>query len=614
MSSSNLHSRNSISSSYNTANSFHTANSVNGDAVSSELGSNPVEKSSVPDADARSSSSTLEQASASSAYARKPTEYAPTPEDEEYNIGQDDSDARRESNPDMSRQLSRVLTNAKSIDESVRRQEEMGIPIPPMGNGRDYPPMLPDKEPYVVSFDGEKDPYHPHNWPLKTRVIQCAIIGANTFCIAFGSAIFSAAVPAVSKIYHVAEVVSTLSITLYVFGFATGPVIWAPLSELYGRRPVLIISSFTFAVFNFAIACSDRLESILICRFFAGCLGAAPMVVVPAAFADMFGNRSRGTAIVLFAIAVFVGPMLAPFIGAFTVANESLGWRWTEFITAIISSATFVLIILFQKETHHPILLVEKAREIKRRTKNWGIHAPHDEFQLSVKEIAENNLTRPLRMLFTEPIILFVSIYNAFIYGMLYLFLTAYPLVFQSGYGMAPGVAELPYFGMVIGEIIGGIYCIYQEKSYVRQLEANNGKIVPEARLGPIIVGGIAFPIGILWFTWTGNYHNTVHWIVPTISGLFTGFGLLAIFIPSINYIIDCYLIFAASAMAGNTFLRSAFGAVFPLFASFMFKNMGTNWAGLLLGVFAIILIGCPVAFKLYGKKLRQKSKFAFDL
>ncbi|KAH3682739.1 hypothetical protein WICPIJ_006293, partial [Wickerhamomyces pijperi] len=74
------------------------------------------------------------QASASSAYARKPTEYAPTPEDEEYNIGQDDSDARRESNPDMSRQLSRVLTNAKSIDESVRRQEEMGIPIPPMGN------------------------------------------------------------------------------------------------------------------------------------------------------------------------------------------------------------------------------------------------------------------------------------------------------------------------------------------------------------------------------------------------------------------------------------------------------------------------------------------------
>ena len=515
---------------------------------------------------------------------------------------------RVETSSHLSRELSRKLTGADRL--KIDPNED----IPKMGKDRNYPPMLPDSADYTVAFDGTTDPVHPHNWSIKKKVAQCAIIGFNTFCIAFGSAIFAQTILPLAEIYHVHYVVTTLSVTLYVLGFATGPIIWAPLSELYGRRPVLVISSFTFCCFNFAVAVSDRLESILICRFFAGCLGAAPLVVVPASFADMFGNETRGTAIVIFSMAVFVGPLVAPFIGGFIVANHRLGWRWTEFITGILAAASFVTILLFEVETHHPIILVQKAREIRRKTGNWGIHAPHDEFSLTVKEIVENNLTRPLKMLFTEPILFFITLYNAFIYGMIYLFLSAYPIVFARGYGMAPGVAELPYFGLVIGQTLGGFFCIYCEKDYNRKMRASGGKIIPENRLPPMLVGGIAFPIGLLWFCWTGNYHKTVHWIVPTVSGLFTGFGLITIFNPSMNYIIDAYLVFAASAMAANAFLRSIFGGVFPLFATFMFTNMGTNWAGLLLGLFAVVLIICPLSFMKWGKQLRQKSKYAFDI
>lgn len=520
----------------------------------------------------------------------------------------DDKILRIESRSDLSRELSRRLTG---VDTLTANPDE---PIPSMGEGKVLPPKLPNSELYTVAFDGPNDPIHPHNWTLSKKITQCALIGFNTFCIVFGSAVFAQAVVPLSKIYHVHYVVTTLSITLYVLGFATGPVIWAPLSELYGRRPILVISSLTFCCFNFAVAVSDRLESILICRFFAGCLGAAPLVVVPASFADMFGNETRGTAIVVFSMCVFVGPLLAPFIGGFTVANHSLGWRWTEFITGIMAAASFVLIILFEVETHHPIILVYKAREIRKKTGIWGIHAPHDEFVLSIKDIVEKNLTRPIKMLFTEPILFFITLYNAFIYGMIYLFLEAYPLVFAKGYGMAPGVAELPYFGLVIGQTLGGFYCIYCEKAYVRKMNESGGKIIPENRLPPMLVGSVMFPIGLLWFCWTGNYHEHIHWMVPTVSGLFTGFGLITIFNPSLNYIIDAYLVFAASAMAANAFLRSIFGAVFPLFATFMFVNMHTNWAGLLLGLFAIVLILCPLAFMKYGKILRQKSKYAFDL
>ena len=517
-------------------------------------------------------------------------------------------DLASDTNEKVSRRLSKRLTG---VDDLHYDENE---PIPPMGDDKEYPPMLPDVSAYSVGFDGPKDPIHPQNWSLSKKLIQCALIGINTFCVAFGSAIFAQAVLPLAEIYHVHYVVTTLSVTLYVLGFATGPIIWAPLSELYGRRPVLVMSSFTFCCFNFAVAVSDRLESILICRFFAGCLGAAPLVVVPASFADMFGNETRGTAIVIFAMAVFVGPLLAPFIGGFIVANHSLGWRWTEFLVGILSAASFAFILVFESETHHPIILVYKAREIRRKTGNWGIHAPHDEFSLTIKEIAENNLTRPLKMLFTEPILFFITLYNAFIYGMVYLFLSAYPIVFADGYGMAPGVAELPYFGLVIGQFLGGAYCIFEERTYNRKMRESGGKVIPENRLPPMLVGGIAFPIGLLWFCWTGNYHRTVHWIVPTVSGLFTGFGLISIFVPSLNYVIDTYLVLAASALAGNTFLRSIFGGVFPLFATFMFTKMGTNWAGLLLGLFSVLLILCPLSFMKWGKQLRQKSKYAFDL
>ncbi|CAM9019845.1 unnamed protein product [Wickerhamomyces anomalus] len=162
---------------------------------------------------------------------------------------------------------------------------------------------------------------------------------------------------------------------------------------------------------------------------------------------------------------------------------------------------------------------------------------------------------------------------------------------------MKGGVAELPYLGVALGMVFGGCYCYAMEGRYIKAMNANGGKPVPEARLYPMFAGAILFPVGIFWLTWTGNYHNKVHWMAPTASGVFTGFGLITIFNSSINYIIDSYLIFAASAMAANAFLRAAFACAFPLFSVAMFHNMGTNWAGLLLACVGFVLIPVPFLF-----------------
>src|SRR5438045_8263118 len=118
-----------------------------------------------------------------------------------------------------------------------------------------------------------------------------------------------------------------------------------------------------------------------------------------------------------------------------------------------------------------------------------------------------------MRLLFTEPIVLLLSIYMAFIYGLLYLFLTAYPIVFQQIHGFNAGVGGLPYFGMICGQLLAGLYVALSQPAYNRKLTANNGVPIPEWRLPQVIVGGATFAVGLFWLGWSG-YRADIHWIV----------------------------------------------------------------------------------------------------
>ena len=227
--------------------------------------------------------------------------------------------------------------------------------------------------------------------------------------------------------------------------------------------------------------------------------------------------------------------------------------------------AVFTLNLLFLPESYPPAILVAKAEDLRRRTKNWGIHAKQEEIEIDFRELLEKNFSRPLRMLVTERIVLLLSIYMAFIYGLLYLFLTAYPLVFQGVHGMNPGVGGLPYFGMITGQLTAGTIIFLRQPGYQRRLAANNGVAIPEWRLPEVIVGGACFAIGLFWFGWTG-YRQDVHWIVPTLSGLLTGFGLLSVFLQSLNYLIDAYLMVSLRP-------ASPYSSDYP-FADFVFHSL----------------------------------------
>ncbi|KAK1595042.1 major facilitator superfamily transporter [Colletotrichum navitas] len=508
--------------------------------------------------------------------------------------------------------LSRIATarsqHSNTVGRSIKSRESKKA-LPAMGAGKPYPPLLPEQEDYVVEFDGPNDPLHAQNWPMKKKLLTAAMLGYTTMTAAFTSSIFSAATQAIATEYNVSATVGTLGVSLYVLGFAFGPTLWAPLSELRGRRLPLVLSMGGFSIFSISTAVAKDLQTILICRFFAGFFGACPLAVVAAVFSDMFDNRTRGSAITVFSMAVFTGPLLAPFIGGFIVESH-LGWRWTEYIPSFMGFAAFFLDLFFLEETYPPVILVSKAAELRRRTRNWGIHAKQEEIEIDLKELVNKNFSRPMRLLFGEPIVTALSVYMAFIYGLLYLFLTAYPFVFRGVHGFGAGQSGLTFFGMITGQLISGITVLLQQPWYLRKLKANNGVPIPEWRLPSVIAGGVFFAAGIFWFGWSG-YRQDIHWIVPTLSGLFTGFGLMSIFLQALNYLVDAYLMFAASAIAGNTFLRSLCGAGFPLFASYMFNGMGIQWASTLLGAVATLLIPIPVVFYIWGAKIRSKSAYA---
>ena len=213
--------------------------------------------------------------------------------------------------------------------QTKSRRSTKSIPLPEMGAGKPYPPSLPDKEEFVVEFDGAHDPLHAQNWPMSRKVWIGAILAFDALSATMGSSIFSAATRSVELTFHVSQEVSTLGTSLFVLGYAFGPIMWAPFSELYGRRLPLVIAAFGFGIFAIAVATAKDLQTVMLSRFFGGLFGSCPLAVVAAAFTDMFNNKVRGLAVAVFAATVFMGPLMAPFVSL---------WPFLQFFCPLLLS------------------------------------------------------------------------------------------------------------------------------------------------------------------------------------------------------------------------------------------------------------------------------------
>lgn len=194
------------------------------------------------------------------------------------------------------------------------------------------------------------------------------------------------------------------------------------------------------------------------------------------------------------------------------------------------------------------------------------------------------------------------------VYGLLYLTFEAYPIAFGDDRGWSPVNATLPFLSILVGTIVGSVSQIVFTTTWYRQRLVARGSMLPEDRLPLMAGGGFSLVIGLFWFGWTSN---NVSWVPQVVAGVLIGLGIQQVFVCGIAYVVDVYLASAASAMAVNTFIRSAVAAGFPLFAPALFKNLGVPWATSLLGFIGVALLPCPILFILYGAKLRALSKYS---
>jgi len=350
----------------------------------------------------------------------------------------------------------------------------------------------------------------------------------------------------------------------------------------------------------------------MLCRFLAGMFGSAPLAIIGGALSDFWNPVERGFALGLFAGSTFIGPVAGPIAGGF-LTQSHLGWRWTAWLTLIMATVSGITALFFCHESYAPVILQRRATTRRFETKNWAIHAPIDENPVNFAEISQKYLYRPWKMFFTEPILVLITIYMAFIYGILYLFFEAYPIAFQEQRGWNLGVGALPFLGITIGVIIAvGIITYTSQTRYARKMAQNGGKPVPEERLVPMIIGAALLPIGLFWFAWTSD--PNISWVPQVLAGIPIGAGVLMIFLQGLSYIIDVYLLYANSAIAANTFVRSLAGGGFPLFAVQMYTKLGVAWATSLLAFLCVAFFPVPILFFIYGKRIRGTSQWAPQL
>jgi DHA1 family multidrug resistance protein-like MFS transporter len=194
---------------------------------------------------------------------------------------------------------------------------------------------------------------------------------------------------------------------------------------------------------------------------------------------------------------------------------------------------------------------------------------------------------------------------------LLYLFLTSIPYSFQLERHWTPGVGALPFLSMTAGVFVGAILIILDVKLRFQPLFARSPELItPETRLPVMIAGSFILPIGLFWFAWTSS--PKINPAPQIISGVVTGCGILMIFMQGLNYIVDVYRLNANSGIAANTMLRNVFGAAFPLFGMQLYDRLGVPWATSLLAFLAVAFIPGPLLFYVYGKRIREKSKFSF--
>ncbi|KAK6436337.1 hypothetical protein LTR95_007468 [Oleoguttula sp. CCFEE 5521] len=468
-----------------------------------------------------------------------------------------------------------------------------------------------ERDPNIVDWEGDDDPECPLNWTPARKWGNIAVLSAITLLTPLASSMFAPGVPRVMEDFKTDnQALATFVVSVYILGYAIGPLVLAPMSELYGRLWVYHVCNWAYVAFTVACALATSMNMLIGFRFMAGVFGVAPLTIGGGTIADLMRPAERGSAMAVWALGPLLGPVIGPIAGGFL--SDAEGWRWIFWVLAIAIGIMAIIGLFTMQETYGPTLLARKTKKLQKQTGNMALRSKLD-LGLTPRQVFLRSIVRPLKLMFLSPICALMSLYMAVVYGILYLLFTTFTFVFEQNYGFSKSTVGLVYIGMGIG-MLGGLGLLGATSDRImKRLAAkhSNSVLKPEYRLPPLMYGAPFIPAGLFIYGWTAQYN--VQWAAPIFGTLLVGVGLIAAFMAVNTYLVDAFTLYAASAMAAATVLRSVFGACFPLFGLQMYGALGLGWGNSLLGFLSLALCPIPWAFYYYGERMRNSKRFKVE-
>lgn len=398
---------------------------------------------------------------------------------------------------------------------------------------------------------------------------------------------------------------------MYILGLAFGPMSLAPLSEYYGRRPVYIFAYGTFLLLLLATTYVRSLAPFLLLRMFSGYFSSTTISNFGGTIADLWHHNDTGPAMSWFLWAATGGSPTGFVLFSFIAQGRTWHEVFRVMFFICLSFWMILVIALYALgETRHSVILLKRAKKLRRETGNSAIEVPEEMKQRGPKQLFGTALARPFRFLATEAIVQFGALYNGFLYGLSFLFNGAFHMIFgPNGYGYDTIGIGICFLGIVFGICFGLFTNIFQERYYQRQVVKAGQRDVPEARVHHAKLAAVVLPISLLAFAFTAR--PDIHPVFPVLASAFWGWSFYCLILMTLTYTEDAYKTFSASGLAGVGLVRNLAGAAFPLVGRFMFKGMGTQNACLVLTALAVILAPIPFILESNGVSLRKRSPWA---
>jgi len=433
---------------------------------------------------------------------------------------------------DLDKDLELALEEGHDADRPYNRVSR----TPEDKEAQDENAELSSADQNLVWWDepADQDPNNPMNWSSTRKYGTIAILSFITFITPLASSFFAPAVPLVMKDFNNNnQLLAEFVVSVYILGFAIGPLIIAPLSELYGRAPLYVSCNVLFVIFSVACGLSTNMGMLIAFRFLLGCAGASPLTLGGGTIADMIAQERRGASMAVWAMGPLVGPVVGPVCGGYL--SQAKGWRWIYWVLAIVSGAAAAIATVVLKESYPPVILGRKAKKLRKETGNPKFRSKLDN-GLEAKELFKRAILRPTKMLFLSPIVAALCWYTAVSYGMLYLLFTTFTFVFEETYHFSTGTVGLTYIGTGVGMLLGLAILGNVSDRVLRKAKAAGKVLKPEMRIPLFITvpAGLCLPVGLFMYGWSTDKH--VHWIVPLIGTAIIGIAMLSVFVSFPNF------------------------------------------------------------------------------